>query len=62
MAEVVNLRTVRKRTARQKEAARAAENRIAHGVSKRKRVQAQADREQSLQRLDQHRIEMGDRR
>ena len=62
MTEVVNLRTARKRAARQKAEARAAENRLAHGISKRERTLAQADRDQVLQRLDHHRIETGDRR
>ena len=62
MAEVVNLRTARRRAARQKAEASAAENRIAYGFPKRERAQAQAERDQALQRLDQHRIETGDRR
>jgi hypothetical protein len=62
MADVVNLRSARKRAARAKSAARAAENRLAHGLSKRERQRAQTDREQARQRLDQHRIETGDRR
>ena len=62
MAEVVNLRTARKRAARRKTEASAAENRIAYGISKRERARAEADRDQALQRLDQHRIETGDRR
>ena len=62
MAEVVNLRTARRRAARQKAEASAAENRIAYGIPKRERARTQAERDQALQRLDQHRIETGDRR
>ena len=62
MAEVANLRTARKRAARRKAEASAAENRIAFGISKRERARTQADRDQALQRLDQHRIETGGRR
>jgi hypothetical protein len=62
MIEIINLRMVRKRTAREKAARNAAESRVAHGAPKAKRVRAQVDRERNRQMLDQHRIETGDRR
>ena len=62
MAEIVNLRTVRKRAERSKAAGRAAANRQAHGASKRDRADAKADREKLNQTLDSHRIEPGKHR
>ena len=62
MAEIVNLRTARKRAERSKAESRAAENRQAHGASKRDRADAEADRNKLHQMLDSHRIEPGDRR
>lgn len=62
MIEIVNLRMVRKRAAREKAVRGAAESRIAHGAPKVKRARAQADRERNGKMLDQHRIEKGDRR
>ena len=62
MAEVVNLRMARKRAARDKAAADAAANRLAHGASKTERAQSKTDEEKSRRTLDQHRIETGDRR
>jgi DNA-binding helix-hairpin-helix protein with protein kinase domain len=62
MAEIVNLRLARKRTARSKAEDHAAQQRLAHGVSKSERVHAAADRDKARHTLDQHRIETGDRR
>ena len=62
MAEIVNLRMARKRAARSKAEHHAAEQRIAHGVSKSEHDKAAADRTKARQTLDQHRIELGDRR
>ena len=62
MAEIVNLRIARKRAARSKAEDRAAEQRLAHGVSKSERDRAAADLEKARQTLDQHQIETGDRR
>jgi hypothetical protein len=62
MAEIVNLRTARKRAARSKAERHAAEQRLAHGVSRSERDHAAADRAKARQTLDQHRIETGDRR
>jgi DNA-binding helix-hairpin-helix protein with protein kinase domain len=62
MAEIVNLRLARKRAARSKAEDQAAEQRLAHGVSKVERDHAKADRDKARHNLDQHRIEPGDRR
>jgi len=62
MAEVVNLRLARKRAARSEAEGQAAEKRLLHGTAKRQRTQAEADRVKAQQKLEQHRIETGDRR
>jgi DNA-binding helix-hairpin-helix protein with protein kinase domain len=62
MAEIVNLRIARKRAARSKAEDRAAEQRLAHGVSRTEHENAEADRDKARHALDQHRIETGDRR
>jgi hypothetical protein len=62
MAEIVNLRTARKRAERSKAERHAAENRQARGASKRERADAVAKRDKLHQLLDGHRIEPGDRR
>jgi hypothetical protein len=62
MAEIVNLRTARKRAERSKAERRAAENRQAYGASKRARADAAAEQDKLRQMLDGHRIEPGDRR
>lgn len=62
MAEVVNLRTARKRALRRKAESQAAEQRLTHGAAKWQRRQTEADEEKLRQKLDQHRIEPGDRR
>jgi hypothetical protein len=62
MAEIVNLRLARKRAARGRAERQAAENRQAHGVSKWEQGRTTAERQKADQRLDQHRIEIGDRR
>jgi hypothetical protein len=62
MAEVINLRTARKRASRLQDDARAATNRLAHGQPKNLRDLDAAQREQAQNHLDQHRIEPGDGR
>jgi hypothetical protein len=63
MAEIVNLRLVRKRADRERAEARAAEARMQHGTPKRQREKAAAERSKAERTLDQHRIEgPGDRR
>ena len=62
MAEIVNLRMLRKRAIRSKAEQHAAEQRVAHGASKSERSQATADRDKARLTLEQHRIERGDHR
>jgi Domain of unknown function (DUF4169) len=62
MAELVNLRTARKRASRQQDEARASTNRLAHGQPKHIRELKAAQLEQAERILDQHRIEPGDGR
>jgi uncharacterized protein DUF4169 len=62
MTEIVNLRIARKRAERSKAASRAAENRQAHGASKRERSDTAADQDKLRRTLDSHRIEPGDHR
>jgi len=61
MADIVNLRLARKRVARNKDAERAAENRLAHGATKRDRDEAATERDKLRRTIDGHRIEPGDR-
>jgi hypothetical protein len=60
MAEIVNLRTARKRAARRCAEARAVEARLAHGTSKAERALAGAERSKFCRELDGHRIETGE--
>jgi len=62
MGDVVNLRTERKRASRRREADRAAENRLVHGLSKADRQRGAEQRSQDAKYLDQHRIDTGDDR
>ena len=61
MAEVINLRTVRKRAKRQQNDQRASANRVAFGEFKRVRKLETAQRAKARRDLDQSRIEIGDR-
>jgi len=62
MAELINLRTVRKRAQRQKDEQRASANRLVHGEPKRVR-QLEDDKQAKANRdLEAHRIERGDGR
>ena len=61
MAEVINLRTVRKQAKRQQDDQRASANRFAFGESKRVRKLETAQRVKARRDLDQCRIEIGDR-
>ena len=62
MAEIVNLRRVRKRAARQREDERAAANRMTHGRSKAQRALEAARSGKSSQELDAHKLDPGDTR
>jgi hypothetical protein len=62
MADLVNLRTARKRAARRLDDAHASTNRLAHGQTKHIRELEAAQQENAGRILDQHRIEPGDGR
>ena len=62
MGELVNLRTARKRAARQQDEARAAGSRLAHGLPKHVRELETAKQQKADRTLDQHRIEPGEGR
>ena len=62
MAEVINLRTVRKRVKRQKSNQSAQANRLAFGRPKHVRKLDDAQQAKATRDLDRHRIETGDRR
>jgi Domain of unknown function (DUF4169) len=60
MAEIVNLRTARKRANRQRAENRAAEARVSHGMSKADRALALSNKAKFRRELDEHRIETGE--
>ena len=60
MGHVVNLRTARKQIARDRKAARAAENRALHGQSKAQRNLIEARADKARHELDLHRMEDGE--
>ena len=60
MADIVNLRTARKRAQRAKAENDATANRLAHGRPSAERKLDAAKRERTDQVLDQHHIEKGD--
>jgi hypothetical protein len=62
MAELVNLRTARKRAKKRQDDLRADANRLAHGQPKHRRVLAGAQKAKASRDLDQHKIETGDGR
>ncbi len=57
MAEIVNLRTVRKRKAREEQAEQAAENRVKFGRTKAEKDLTAAKAEQADRKLDGHKLE-----
>jgi hypothetical protein len=57
MAEIVNLRRVRKQKARDEDAARAAENRARFGAPKPERKQRTAEKERADRAHQAHRLE-----
>jgi hypothetical protein len=60
MAEIVNLRTARKRANRQRSEKQAAEARVSHGMSKADRALARSNQAKVRRELDEHRIETGE--
>ena len=62
MAEVVNLRTVRKRTKRERQDVAAAANRLAYGTPKHERKNTETQRDKARRDLEAHRIDKGDGR
>jgi hypothetical protein len=60
MAELVNLRTIRKRARREQEEQRAQANRLQFGQNKHASTLAQARRAKANHDLDQHLIDTGD--
>ena len=62
MAELVNLRTVRKQAKRKRDEARANASRLTHGQIKGARKLAAAQEAKANRDLDGHRIEKGDGR
>jgi hypothetical protein len=60
MAEIVNLRTARKRANRRRDDQRAAEARVSHGMSKADRALAKTNSARFRRELDEHRIETGE--
>ena len=62
MAELVNLRSFRKRAKRKQDEARANANRLAHGQPKGARESAAAQEAKANRDLDGHRIDKGDDR
>lgn len=57
MAEIVNLRRVRKQKAREEDAARAEQNRARFGTPKPERVQRAAEDERGRREHERHKIE-----
>ena len=62
MAELINLRTARKRAKRQQDEAHADANRLAHGQPNHQRAFTAAQAERANRNLDAHRIDKGDHR
>lgn len=62
MAEVINLRNIRKRTKRQEREKQADAKRLIHGLPKRIRNLEADKRAKAIRDLEQHRIDRGDDR
>ena len=60
MGDLVNLRQARKRRERERDAAAAAQNRAAFGVTKAERRTIEAERTKAERALDAHRIDRPD--
>ena len=54
MAEIVNLRRIRKRKAREQDARKADENRLIHGRSKSQKLLEKTQADQAVSHLDAH--------
>jgi hypothetical protein len=61
MADLVNLRTARKRAQRLEAERQAEANRLAHGRTKAERTLTRSRNDKADRSLDHHRIETGDR-
>ena len=59
MGHVINLRTSRKRVEKQKDAVRAAANRLSYGRSRQQKNLEEARQHQAKRSIDEHRIETG---
>lgn len=57
MAEIVNLRTVRKQKARAEKASQAEQNRITYGRTKAEKLRSKAEAELAAKRLDGHKLD-----
>lgn len=57
MAEIINLRTARKRKARDQKTDQAAENRVKFGQTKTEKQKQSATKKQDSDRLDGHKLE-----
>ncbi|HZD89814.1 MAG TPA: DUF4169 family protein [Pseudolabrys sp.] len=62
MADVVNLRTMRKQAKRKQDETRASANRLAYGQPKDARKLAAAQKDRANRTLDGHRLDKGDGR
>ena len=62
MGDVINLRKFRKRAAKQRDAERAAANRLVHGRTKAQRGLEASETEKSHRDLNAHKIETGETR
>lgn len=60
MADIINLRTARKRAERQSDAQNADAQRLAHGQPKHVRDLHKAQRDKAVRSLEQHKVETGD--
>jgi hypothetical protein len=60
MADIVNLRSIRKQAKRQQDEKAAAANRAAHGIPKHERQAGESRRSKAERDLEQHRIQKGD--
>jgi len=60
MADIINLRQIRKKAERQREENRAAENRVLHGLSKAEKALGTARNKKARYDIEMHRIKGGD--